>query len=123
MTPIETARAAWGSDMPDWVAALAMACTRTSQAAVARKLDRSGAVISQVIRNEYAASTTRIEERVRGVLMDGIVECPALGPLPTDKCQDWRQKAGDWAWGSPLRTRMYRACRACPRYRKEVGDG
>ena len=120
-TPLNIARAAWGGDLPDWVEALALACQRSNQAAVARDLGRSGAIISQVLRRIYPASTDRIEERVRGVLMNGTVDCPALGSLSTDKCQDWRQKAREFVIASPQRTRMYRACLKCPRFKPE-GD-
>ena len=117
--PLETARAAWGEALPDWVRVLAEQCKRSSQAAVARDLGRTGAVISQVIRNCYPAGTARIEERVRGVFMAGTVECPAMGPLELHHCQDWREMAATFAHGNPLRTRMFRACLACPRMQKE----
>lgn len=117
---IEVAEAAWGTPLPDWVRALALQCQLTSQAAVARKLDRSPAVISTVLRKTYTADTSRIEERVRGVFLDGKVICPALGDLPTQECQDWRAKAATFASGNPLRTRMFRACRKCPINMKEA---
>lgn len=119
MGPLETAQEAWGDAMPDWVRVLALACTRASQAKVAKQLDRSGAVISQVLRNIYPAQTTGIEERVRGVFMDGVVECPAEGAMPAHTCQDWRGKARSFVVGNPRRTTMYRACRTCPRFLKE----
>jgi hypothetical protein len=114
-TPLQAAEAAWGADLPDWVAVLARQCNDRSQAAVARDLDRSGAVISQVLRRIYPADTARIEERVRGLFMAGQVDCPALGPLSMLNCQDWREKSREFALGSPQRSRMYRACNACPR--------
>lgn len=116
VTAFDIAREGWGADMPDWIEALAKACMLTSQAQVARELDRSGAIVSQVLRNTYTASTARIEERVRGKYMAGTVICPALGSLPTDQCQDWREKAQEFGYGSPLRARMYRACHRCPRF-------
>ena len=119
---IKTAEEAWGTPLPDWVRALAIHCQRTSQNAVAAKLGRSAAVISNVLRAKYAADTSRIEERVRGVFLNGCVICPALGDLPMNECQDWRGKARTFAAGNPLRTRMFRACRACPIYLKEVEE-
>ena len=116
LTALDIAREAWGANMPDWIEALAKACILTSQAQVARDLDRSGAVVSQVLRRIYSASTDRMEERVRGKYMAGEVICPALGHLPTDQCQDWREKASEFGYGSPLRARMYRACHRCPRF-------
>lgn len=113
--PIETVRTAWGEDAPDWVLVLAAECGRTSQAAVAKRLDRSGAVVSQVLRNIYGAGLDRIEERVRGVLMAGQVTCPGLGEIPLQACQDWREKARTFAIGNPTRVRMFHACARCPR--------
>lgn len=122
MTPdlITAAEEAWGTPLPDWVRSLALACQRTSQSKVAAELDRSPAVVSTVLRKKYAGSYERIEERVRGLLMDGRVDCPALGQLPTHECQDWREKAKTFAAGNPTRTRMFRACRKCPMFVKEA---
>ena len=121
MTDLVTAaEEAWGAPLPDWVRSLAMACQRTSQSKVASELDRSPAVISTVLRKKYAGSYERIEERVRGLLMNGRVDCPALGQLPTHECQDWREKAKTFAAGNPTRTRMFRACRKCPLFVKEA---
>jgi len=119
VTPLDVAREAWGEPLPDWVETLAITCGRTSQAKVAKELDRSGAVISQVLRKVYPADMDRIEERVRGVFMNGLVACPSLGELPVQACQDWRDKATKLEVGNPIRTRMFRACNRCPRYLTE----
>lgn len=123
MTPdlIATVEEAWGTPLPDWVRALALACSRSSQSKVAAQLDRSPAVVSTVLRKKYAGAYDRIEERVRGILMDGRVDCPAMGQLPSHECQDWREKAKVFAVGNPTRTRMYRACHRCPVFKKD-GD-
>lgn len=118
-TAVDTARAAWGGALPDWVEVLARACAERSQAAVARDLGRSGAVVSAVLNNRYGAETTRIEERVRGLFMAGQVACPALGELSTIACQDWREKARVFEFGNPLRRQMFRACHCCPRFTAE----
>lgn len=118
-TLTEIADAAWGPDMPDWVKVLLRECVRTSQAHVARELGRSGAVINHVLRNNYKADTSRFEERVRGVYMDGKVDCPVLGSLETHKCQDWRDQLQNFALRGPTGQRMYRACAVCPRNKKE----
>ncbi|QYK42837.1 MAG: hypothetical protein KF887_06975 [Paracoccaceae bacterium] len=116
--PVEIAEEAWGTPLPDWIAALAQACALSSQAKVAKDIGRSGAVVSQVLRRCYGADMGRIEERVRGIFLDGRVICPALGDLPANECQDWRAKARVFAVGNPLRTRMFRACKGCPRNQK-----
>ena len=119
-SPMDVAREAWGDELPDWVAALASECALTSQSKVAARLDRSAAVISQVLRRSYGAAMDRIEERVRGVLMNSSVACPGLGQIPMQACQDWRAKAGTFAVGNPTRLRMYHACNRCPRMKTEV---
>lgn len=117
-TPLDTASAAWGEDLPEWIETLALECIRTSQNKVAQRLDCSAAMISQVLRRKYPADLSRLEERVRGMFRGQTILCPALGEMPLNLCQDWRAKAGDFQIGNPLRTRMYRACHACPRFQK-----
>ncbi len=119
---ITTAEEAWGRPLPDWVRALALACVRTSQNKVAAQLGRAPAVVSTVLRNKYGADTARIEERVRGVFLNGKVLCPAWVELPTQECQDWREMARTFVPGIPLRRQMYHACRACPIFKKEGGE-
>jgi hypothetical protein len=112
---LEQARSAWGNPLPDWIEALALACANSSQAKVARELDRSPALISQVLRKIYPADMVLIEERVRGVFMDGRVACPSLGEIAVQQCQDWRAKSGKLVVGNPLRARMFWACNGCSR--------
>lgn len=114
-----TAEDAWGAPLPDWIRSLAQACERSSQSKVAAQLDRSPAVVSTVLRKKYAGSYDRIEERVRGILMNGRVDCPGMGQLPTHECQDWREKAKVFNPGNPTRTRMFRACNRCPIFQRE----
>lgn len=120
--PLDTARAAWGADLPDWVEIMAIECGRTSQRAVAEKIGRSTAVVSQVLSRKYSAGLSRIEERVRGVFLDAVIACPGMGEMPLQQCQDWREKAKTFAIGNPLRVRMYRACSTCPRNAREGAD-
>ena len=122
MSPLEAARKAWGDDLPDWVETLAIECGRSSQIAVARVIGRSGAVISQVLHKKYPADTQQIEDRVRGVFLEGRVACPGLGEIPTHECQDWREKSRSFAIGNPMRARMYRACLGCARNRRQADE-
>jgi hypothetical protein len=116
LSTLERARLKWADAiMPDWVERLAIECSRSSQNKVAAALDRSATMISQVLSRTYPGDMAAIEDRVRGVYMDQTVICPALGDLPTQVCQDWRDKARVFALGNPMRTRMYRACQGCPR--------
>lgn len=96
----------------DWLAALRTACAESSQSAVAKRLGISPAAVSQVLAGKYAADTGVIEQKVRGVLMNKVVDCPVLGELNVKICLDWQ--ARPFAATSEHRTRMYRACRRCP---------
>lgn len=118
ITPLTTARAAWGEAIPDWVEALALECARSSQNAVARELERSSSMVSQVLRNKYPGSLTAIEERFRGVFLDARVHCPALGDIPSNVCQDWREKAREFVPTNSQRSRMFQACKTCARNQK-----
>ncbi len=115
LMPLDRAKAAWGDKLPDWVERLAVECGRSSQSKVASALDRSATMVSQVLSKSYPGDMAAIEDRVRGIYMDKTVICPALGDLPTQECQDWRNKARVFALGNPMRVRMYRACLSCPR--------
>lgn len=117
--PVEIAREAWGDDMPDWILRLAEACTETSQNQVAKRLDRSASLVSNVLRRKYTGDMAAVEDRVRGLLMRSVVECPELGLMPSQACQDWRAKSRKFAATNALRARMFRACRSCPRNRKD----
>lgn len=118
-TPLDTARAHWGAHMPDWVQALADACTETSQNKVALRLGRSAALVSNVLRNRYGGSMQTVEQLVRGVLLAETVDCPALGTMPMHECNAWRVKASAFANTNALRVRMYRACQTCSRFKGE----
>lgn len=115
--PLDIARAHWGPDMPEWVQALADACTETSQNKVAARLNRSAALVSTVLRNRYAGNMETVEQLVRGVFLAETADCPALGTLPMHECTAWRVKARAFANTNALRVRMYRACRTCPRFK------
>ena len=121
-SPVDIAREAWGADLPDWLEALAHECRKTSQNKVAARLGRSSAMISQVLRRKYPGDLVSLEERFRGVFQNMLVECPALGEVQAQICQDWRAKGRTFVLGNPQRVRMYRACFHCPRNKKEVAD-
>ncbi|MEQ1696685.1 MAG: hypothetical protein ABL901_12660 [Hyphomicrobiaceae bacterium] len=66
----------WGNAMPDWVVALAAACDQAPQTEVARRIEYSPAVVSQVLRNTYKGNLKRVEFQVRGLLMEQTLKCP-----------------------------------------------
>lgn len=115
------ARDAWGHDLPDWIAALVLACDApgSSQNKVAARLGISAAVVSQTLRNDYAGNMGRIEARVRSVYLDDNVNCPALGSISAEACMSWRDRSKVLSSAAPNRVRMFRACRACPRFPRD----
>ncbi|MBT2131201.1 hypothetical protein [Aliiroseovarius lamellibrachiae] len=105
----------WQGEAPDWVICLAQECTASSQRLIAAKLERSGALVNQVLRNKYKGDMAAIESRVRGVFMNGTTTCPALGDIPANECQDWRKKSHKFGNANMLRVRMFKACNRCPK--------
>lgn len=115
--PVRKASEAWGDNAPAWVIRLAEECARTSQAQVAKALDRSPSMISAVLAAKYPGDMAAIEARVRGAYFDTTVECPARGRLTLDQCQDWKARARTFVNVNRERVEMYRFCRACPRFK------
>ena len=122
MSNLLAAREVWGEPLPDWVETLALACDRSNQAKVAKLLDRSSALVSQVLSRKYTGSMERVEELVRGVFLDSKVACPVEGEIPVNQCQKWRDLSAKFVMASPRRLMMYRACNGCPRNQKEVAE-
>ena len=121
-TLLDTARKVLGDPLPDWIETLALECMRSSQSTVAKALGVSSAAVSQVLSGKYKASTSRMEERVRGVYLDGKVACPALGELPVNECLKHRDNAKAFEMASPRRALMFRACNRCPRFTEAARD-
>ncbi|MFI0477428.1 hypothetical protein [Paracoccus jiaweipingae] len=115
--PVETARAAWGDQLPEWVEALARECANTSQNRVAARLGRSAALVSQVLRAKYSGDLAAVEERFNGVFCAATTDCPELGLIPAQQCQDWQRQARRFVNVNAVRVRMFRACNACPKFK------
>lgn len=117
--PVQIAREAWGAAMPDWVETLAQRCAASSQNKVAVQLNRSASLVSAVLRAKYQGDLAAVEDVVRGVFCGQIVECPQLGAIPSNDCQEWRRKSQHFSSVNSLRVDMYRACIRCPRNKRE----
>lgn len=117
--PVQIAQAHWGVSLPDWVLQLAHECESASQNKVAAKLGISASAISQVLRAKYGADLANIETSVRGVFMNEVTACPALGNIPAHVCLAWRRKAKQFSNSNLQRVRMYRACRKCSKFTGE----
>ena len=116
---VAKARAAWGEDAPGWVIALADACMKSSQSRVAQRLGVSASMVSSVIAGKYPGDMDRIAEICRGEFERQTVACPVLGDIAPLACRRWQQKADRLRTGNNQNARMFRACRGCPRSRKE----
>lgn len=117
--PLDIARASWGDQMPGWVERLAVECAASSQNRVAARLNRSASLVSAVLRNKYRGDMAAVEEAVRGTLERTAVACPARGTISWTLCRDWQRQSQVWSNVNSERQRMYRACNACPRNRKD----
>lgn len=115
---------AWCGELPDWVAVLVSACDAdgASQNKVAKKIGYSSAVISLVLNNTYTGDMDKIEKNVRDFFMRGVT-CPALGDITADQCLAWRLESKEPNPSSPHKSRMFHACRKCPRNRKDGPEG
>ena len=118
-SPLEIARCFWGEAIPDWVVALAQECGRSSQNKVAKQLNRSATLVSNVLRNKYSGDMEAVEDVVRGVFMGRCLICPALGQISTAACRDWQALGRTFSNENSERVRMFKACRNCPHAKKE----
>lgn len=118
--PITIARDAWGEALPDWVLRLAEECAASSQNKVAGQMNRSASLVSAVLRAKYLGDMQAVEEIVRGLFFATTIRCPALGEISTATCRDWMRAAASFSNVNSERVRMYRACRTCPRMKKEA---
>jgi hypothetical protein len=83
---------------------------------VAHELGVSRTAVDLVCRNQYPASTRRIEERIKAVYgTTGLVACPKLGDISPLACADtWsRAKKIGMKAGNPETLRLYKACSKC----------
>jgi hypothetical protein len=103
--------------VPEWICALIKACDAkgASQNRVAGRLGCTGAVVSQVIRNKYGAKTDNIEAGLRAVYLDGKADFPALGPIDSETCMNWRDVSEILTSAQPDKVMMFVACRKCNR--------
>lgn len=116
MSHLEKARSAWGSDLPDWVDALATAADTSSQNAMARVTGYSAATLSGAIGKTYEGNLSAVEERVRATVMAEMIVCPEIGDTSLTQCFEWREQAvKPFRSISSLHIMMRRACKACPR--------
>lgn len=101
----------WGDDAPEWLIVLAEACDRTSQNAVAKRLDYSGSVVSSVINRSYNGNLATVEQAVRGLLLAETLICPVLQKINKKDCLGHQKRARQRLATSSWRVAITRACR------------
>lgn len=102
----------WGADVPNWIVTLARECDKSSQSAVAKQIDRSAALVNQVLKNTYGADLKAIQRRVETVFGCAI-QCPVLGLIDGQRCL--KEQSQPYRPGNHVTVSLFRACKKCPR--------
>lgn len=120
---MEKVKQSWET-VPDWIVELVRLCDAegSSQSKIAQSLGYSAGLISSVLSNSYAGDMAGIERRFRDHYLSGNVDCPSNGTISSRECLAWRDRAKQLSSASPLIVRMFRSCRACPRYIGETDE-
>jgi transcriptional regulator with XRE-family HTH domain len=88
----------------------------TSQARVAREIGMSPAAINQAVQGKYQGDVEKLLTRVAERYGAETTVCPVLGEITLGRCADERKRP--FAASSPLRVRIYRACKQCDNNRR-----
>lgn len=104
----------------DWIVALRRACVESSQVKVAQRLGVSQTTLNQVLNGKYPASTKRIEQLVRGALMNESVKCPAVGKLTKERCQDAQDRLKPGRPKDSVWQLLNANCPTCPHSRSRT---
>jgi hypothetical protein len=99
----------------DWLTVLREQCTRASQAAIAKRIKYSAAVVNQVLKGTYKGDLSSVQRAVEGALMGLTVDCPVIGDLPRNRCLEYQRQP--FAATNPMRVQLSRACQTCPNRR------
>ena len=94
-----------------WHQELVKVAERLSQSQIAKRLDVSTAMVSQVISGKYLARRIgAFKDKFEGAFMGQCVHCPVVGELPRDKCLTFQQR--EFCATNPTRVQLYHACRS-----------
>lgn len=115
-TFVRKAQTAWGDALPEWVLVLAKSCDQSGQRKTAALIERSPALVSNVLSRRYgidgrAGDLDAVEKQIRGTLMNATQDCPVLGEIGLNQCQ--HERGRPFAATSSLRARLYRSCQHC----------
>jgi hypothetical protein len=100
-----------------WLDLLKKAVTEAgNQAAVARELGYSPAVISQALQGIYPGDTEKLAAKVIEVYGNETVECPLLGVITLAKCVKNQQLP--FSSANPLAVEIWATCPLCKNNKK-----
>jgi hypothetical protein len=117
---LANAKDRWGAKMPEWIGVLARAADAEaakggSLRTLGQRVSASASMLSACINNSYNGSYDRIEAKVRGVLMNEQVDCPALGhAISRAACAN--NQALKPSTAGPHRMKLTRMCPRCPNF-------
>ncbi len=99
----------------DWLTVLREQCSRSSQAAIGKRLNYSATVVNQVLKGAYKGDLSAVQRAVEGALMGLTVDCPVVGELPRNRCLEFQRR--DFAATNHFRVQLSRTCPTCPNRR------
>ncbi|MCO5082615.1 MAG: transcriptional regulator [Rhizobiaceae bacterium] len=115
-TFVEKASAAWGEPLPDWIEELARLADRDGLAGAEQVTNYSRSAISFALNGKYTGDIGRLEEMVRGALMQSNVDCPVLGEIGRDRCLTEQKEP--FRATSRHRAQLFHACKTCANRRQ-----
>ena len=95
----------------NWLEILREACTKSSQAQVAKKIEYSSATLSLVLKGEYKGNIENVQQAVEKHLMRVTVICPILGEITKIICEKQRNKP--FSSASRQSVELFKACKEC----------
>jgi len=102
-----------------WKEALKDACTKNSQAKIARQLGYSSATISLFLKGKYKGSEKNLQDAVEKHLLKITVICPILGEITKLDCGKYQQKP--FSCASRQSVELFKACKNCKQTSKIRG--
>jgi hypothetical protein len=95
----------------EWIDELRQLCAETSQGRVAKEMDYSPSVISQVLRGRYRGNIKEVEKAFYGAFKGRTVACPVLGEISTSRCRYWQRQG--YSNANRMRVQLYKQCKVC----------
>ena len=93
-----------------WHQELVKVAEKLSQSQLAKRLDVSTAMVSQVLSGKYLERRIGpFKDKFEGAFMGYCVQCPVVGELARDKCLQFQNR--DFCATNPTRVQLYHACR------------